>query len=99
MSHLRWIAGIILALGSMAFAGDAQWIQIKSEHFSVFTDAGDLIIADLSPKGYKELSRANIITPTQPNSGRNVVWCHPAFANKCVFVRNDTEIVCVSLAG
>lgn len=41
MSHSRWVAGIILALGSFAFAGDAQWVQIKSEHFSVVTDAGE----------------------------------------------------------
>jgi len=26
------------------------------------------------------------------------VWSHPAFANQCVFMRNDEEIVCVSLA-
>ena len=62
-------------------------------------DSGELIIADLSPKGYKEISRAKIIAPTQPNYGRDVVWCHPAYAKKCVFVRNDKEIVCVSLKG
>jgi hypothetical protein len=28
-----------------------------------------------------------------------VVWSHPAFAGKCVFVRNDKEIICVSMAG
>jgi hypothetical protein len=27
-----------------------------------------------------------------------VVWSHPAFANRCVFARNNQEIVCVSLA-
>lgn len=27
------------------------------------------------------------------------VWCQPAFANNCVPVRSDTEIVCVSLAA
>jgi hypothetical protein len=27
-----------------------------------------------------------------------VVWSMPALANKCVFVRNDQEIVCVDLA-
>lgn len=41
MNHSRWVAGILLALGSFAFAGDAQWVQIKSEHFSVATDAGE----------------------------------------------------------
>ena len=29
--------------------------------------------------------------------GRDVVWSHPAFADRCVFARNDKEIVCVSL--
>jgi len=41
MSRWRWIAGIILALGNMALAGDSSWVQIKSEHFSVVTDAGE----------------------------------------------------------
>jgi hypothetical protein len=27
-----------------------------------------------------------------------VVWSHPAFADRCVFARNDAELVCVSLA-
>jgi hypothetical protein len=33
-------------------------------------------------------------------AGRNrlVVWMHPAFAQKCVFVRNDKELICFSLA-
>jgi hypothetical protein len=57
------------------------------------------VIADLTPKGYKEISRAKVIEPTQANSGRDVVWSHPAFAHKCIFVRNDREIVCVSLEG
>jgi hypothetical protein len=53
----------------------------------------------LSPKGYEELSRAHIIDPTNKDArGRLVVWVHPAFANRCVFVRNDKEIVCVDLA-
>jgi outer membrane protein assembly factor BamB len=69
------------------------------DRFFIFTDTGNLLIADLSPKGYKEISRAKIIEPSQPNYGRDVVWCHPAYAHKCIFVRNDKEIVCVSLAG
>jgi len=28
-----------------------------------------------------------------------VWWSHPAFANRCVFARNDKELVCVSLAA
>jgi hypothetical protein len=29
---------------------------------------------------------------------RNVVWSHPAFANRCIYARNDHEIIGVSLA-
>jgi len=31
--------------------------------------------------------------------GRMVVWSRPAFANRCLYVRNNHEIVCVSLAA
>jgi hypothetical protein len=27
------------------------------------------------------------------------VWSHPAFADRCALMRNDKEIVCVSLAA
>jgi len=26
------------------------------------------------------------------------VWSHPAYANRSMYVRNDKEVVCVSLA-
>ena len=56
------------------------------------------MIAKLSPKAYEEVSRAKLLEPTNEAFGRPVVWSHPAFADKCVFARNDKEIVCVSLA-
>jgi outer membrane protein assembly factor BamB len=68
------------------------------DHVFLFNEQGDLIIARLTPKGYEEISRAHILEPTNLMAGRPVVWSHPAFANKCVFARNDKEIVCVSLA-
>ena len=72
---------------------------IKHEdRYFLFNEQGDLIIAKLSPKGYEELSRAHIIEPTNTGGRRKVVWVHPAFADKCVFVRNDKEVICVSLA-
>ncbi len=73
-------------------------IENGDRHF-VFTDKGDLLIAKLSPKGYEELGRAHLIDTSQNARGREVVWAAPAFANRCVFVRNDKEIVCVSLAA
>lgn len=66
----------------------------------LFNEQGDLIIARLSPGGYEEIDRATVIEPTNTmaGAGRKVVWVHPAYANKCVFVRNDREVVCLSLA-
>jgi hypothetical protein len=66
--------------------------------YFLFNEQGDLIIAKLSPKGYEELDRAHLLDPTNTMAGRKVVWVHPAFANRCVFVRNDAEVICVRLA-
>ena len=67
--------------------------------FFLANEKGDLIIARLSPKGYEEISRAHLIEATDPMAGRDVVWSHPAFANKRVYMRNDKEIICVDLAN
>jgi outer membrane protein assembly factor BamB len=71
----------------------------QAGRFVLFNDQGDLILADLTPKGYKELDRAHILEPVQDARGRRVVWSHPAFALRCVFARNDAELICVSLAA
>ncbi len=70
----------------------------NGERYFLFSETGDLIIARLTPEKYEEISRAHLLEPTNEAFGRPVVWNHPAYANKCVFVRNDKEIVCASLA-
>ena len=70
----------------------------QDNRFVLFNDQGDLILADLTPKGYHEISRAHILEPVAMARGRNIVWSHPAFADRCVFARNEKEMVCVSLA-
>jgi outer membrane protein assembly factor BamB len=70
----------------------------NGDRFFLFTEKGEFIIARLSPKGYEEIDRTKIIEPTGHTGGRDVVFCAPAYANKCLFVRNDKELVCVSLA-
>jgi len=62
-----------------------------------------LIIAKLSPKGYEEISRTNLIAPTHPQIRRREAgvvahWSQPAYANKHLITRNDNEIIRVSLA-
>jgi hypothetical protein len=66
----------------------------------MFNEAGELIIAKLSPKGFDEISRTQIVAPTTKQlnrRGKGVCWSHPAFANQSVFARNDNTLVCVSL--
>ncbi|MCP4452003.1 MAG: PQQ-binding-like beta-propeller repeat protein [Planctomycetes bacterium] len=82
----------------------ARWANIhmvrQGDRFWFFTERGDLIICRMTPQGYKEISRAKIIEPTtsQLNQRGGVCWSHPAFANQCVFARNDKELVCIDVA-
>lgn len=71
----------------------------RGDRSFIFSEKGDLIIARLNPAKYEELSRAHLIDPVNRDPGRPVVWSHPAFANKCVYARNDEEMVCASLAA
>lgn len=71
----------------------------NGDRFFLANEKGDLIIARLSPERYEEISRAHVIEPTNPMAGRDVVWSHPAFANRCAYLRNDKEIVCVDLSA
>jgi hypothetical protein len=75
------------------------FIVKNGDRYFMANELGDLIIARMSPKGYEEISRAHLLEPTTPEAGRPVVWSHPAFANKCAYMRNDKEIICVSLAA
>jgi len=64
----------------------------------IFSETGDLILARLTPEKYEELGRMHLLDPTNECFGRDVVWSHPAFAGRCIFARNDRELVCVSAA-
>jgi outer membrane protein assembly factor BamB len=71
----------------------------QGDHFWIYNDQGDLLLAKLTPLGYEEIGRVHLLDTTLATRGRDVTWCHPAFANRCAYVRNDKELVCVSLAA
>ncbi len=71
----------------------------NGDRWFLFNEKGDLIIAKLSPDGYEEIGRTHVLEPTGSAAGRKVLWSHPAYASKCIFARNDKEIVCISLAA
>ena len=64
----------------------------------LFTDQGDLVRAELTPVGYRELGRVHLIEPTSPLFENKFAWAAPAFAKRNIFVRNDRELRCYSLA-
>lgn len=80
--------------------GNAFMVE-QADRVIFFNERGDLVIGKVSPQGYTEIDRANILQPTNtmaPPKGRRVIWSHPAFANRSIYARNDREIICVSMA-
>jgi outer membrane protein assembly factor BamB len=69
----------------------------SSNSVLLYTDQGNLIRAKLTPQGYEEVSRAKLLEPVYTFSGRKLCWSPPAFANGCVFARNEKEMVCAEL--
>ena len=82
--------------------GTAFFVRNGDRYF-INNDRGELVLARLSPQGFHEISRATLIEPTHPYVRRrtlpNVLWSHAAYANRHVFLRNDNEIIRVSLAA
>ncbi|MBU0609297.1 MAG: PQQ-binding-like beta-propeller repeat protein [Armatimonadetes bacterium] len=70
--------------------------------YFINNDRGELIIADVQPDGYHELSRTQLIAPTSGGAGGRelgkVNWVNPAYANRHIITRNDEEIIRASLA-
>lgn len=63
----------------------------------IWNDQGELILARLNRQGYEEISRSQVLAPQENTRGRDVLWCHPAFAYRCAYVHNGKELVCLSL--
>ena len=83
----------------------ARWSTIhfvqNGERTWMFNERGELLIAELTPQGFREISRTKLIEPTrgQLNQRNGVCWSHPAFAYRHVFARNDEELVCADLTA
>ena len=83
----------------------ARWasgfIVRHQDRYFINNDRGELVIAKLSPQGYKEISRTVLIKPTSNPGNRRelgaVNWSHPAYANRRIIARNDEEILSFSL--
>ena len=54
----------------------------------MLTDMGELILFKADPAAYSEVSRAQVC-------GKN--WCHPAYADGKIVVRDAKRLSCVDL--
>jgi len=92
---------------SLALTGEAvpkdKWFTAflvpHDKEWFVFTEKGDLQIARFSAARYEVLAKTHLCDPDMPVGSRKVIWSHPAFANRCIFVRRNSELVAFSLAA
>ena len=92
---------------SLALTGEAgprdKWFTAflvpHGKEWFVFTEKGDLQLARFSATGYDVLAQTHLCDPDMTVGSRRVIWSHPAFANRCIFVRRNSELVAFSLAA
>ena len=82
-----------------ARSGASMHITANGSSALIFNDKGELIRAQLTPDGYREISRAALLQPTSPFGARKMAWTPAAYADRHIFARNDKELVCASLAA
>jgi len=75
-----------------AKTGEMQWeanlgfssLIVVDNKLVIVTETGNLHIAEVNPKEYKEIAQANVIDADK----KNPVWCAPVLANKRIYIRN-----------
>jgi outer membrane protein assembly factor BamB len=84
--------------GKKSMFGQAFIVE-QAGRYWLWNDQGELILARLTPQGYQELGRSRLLPTIERTRGRDVLWCHPAFANRRAYVHNGEELICISLAA
>jgi outer membrane protein assembly factor BamB len=80
--NVRWKQGG-LGCGALMAAGDK---------LVIFSEKGELVIAQASPESYKELARGQILG--------SISWTAPVLANGRIYCRNDKgDVACVDVSG
>jgi outer membrane protein assembly factor BamB len=87
-----WTDSTLVPIGRWA---NAHLIR-QGEKTWAFNELGDLILADLSPDGFRDLGRVRLVDPVRvsPNPRGGVNWAHPAFTGRFIFARSDARLVC-----
>ncbi|MBE0652562.1 MAG: PQQ-like beta-propeller repeat protein [Bacteroidales bacterium] len=71
----------------------------QGEKIWAFNELGELILGKLSPSGFKDMGRHNLIQPVRvsPNPRGGVNWAHPAFSGRKIYARSDAMLVCYEI--
>ena len=72
-------------------------ITAQGKSALLFTDKGELIRAELTVAGYREISRSALLQATSPCGERKMARTPPAYADGQVFARSDEELVSADL--
>lgn len=77
---------------------NAHLIKQKKKLWA-FNEKGELILGELSPQGFEELGRTELVKPVRvsPNPRGGVNWAHPAFAGRKIFARSDAVLACYEM--
>lgn len=94
-----WETFVLTTGGNRRESSGTAFLTRQGDRYWIFTEKGDLVLVRLSAEKFEELGRAHVIDPTAEAFGRSVAWTYPAFANRAMYVRNDKELICVSLAA
>ncbi|MCA9179135.1 MAG: PQQ-binding-like beta-propeller repeat protein [Planctomycetales bacterium] len=92
--------GRVVRLTCLDFAtGESRWQQsgfgcgsliVANNRLLVLSEGGELVLAEASPRGYREIARSRVLT------GR--CWTIPILVQRNVYARNaDGDLVCVQL--
>ena len=85
---LKKVVGQVRAVDGVSFSvGSGETLALVGETGSGKTTTGRCVLRLIEP------------TRGQLPRGNGVTWSHPAYANRHIFIRNDTELVCASLAA
>ena len=99
--HRLWTS--LALIGDSAPKDKDKWstafLVPQGKQCFIFTDRGDLHIARLTAAGYEQVDKAHLCDPDMPLGARKVIWSHPAFANRRIFVRTNSEITAYDLAA
>jgi outer membrane protein assembly factor BamB len=66
----------------------ASLLRTGDNKLVMLEEAGDLVLLEPDPKEYRELARSKICEKT---------WAHPAVADRRLYVRDKTHLLCVEL--